>query len=83
MYMKDSQKINPLSELNQGLRDLIQAKLSFKISEIDLMLKTMRNHGVRRYGVKIDLPFAVCLILDENMKKPKSQVVKEFAWLLT
>jgi hypothetical protein len=82
-YLKDPAKVNPQSDLNKGLRDLIQAKLSFRVSEIDLMLRTMRNHGERRYGVTLDLPFAVCLLVDEGQKKPKSQILKEFAWLLT
>lgn len=75
--------MNPASELNRGLRDLIQAKLSFRVSEIDLLLRTMSNHGEKRYGVSLDLAFAVCLIVDEGLRKPKSQIIKEFAWLLT
>jgi len=51
---------------------LIQAKLSFRVSEIDLLMRTMRNHGESRYGVKLDIPFAVCLLVDEGQKKPRS-----------
>lgn len=65
-YLKDASKVNPQSELNKGLRDLIASKISFRVSEIDLILRTMRNHGERRYGVTLDLPFAVCLLVDEG-----------------
>ena len=71
-YLKDPAKVDPTSELNRGLRDLIAAKLSFRVSEIDLVLRTMRNHGERRYGVTLDLPFTACLIVDEGLKKPRS-----------
>ena len=83
VYLKDTAKVNPESELNRGLRHLIQAKLSFRVSEIDLLMRIMRNHGERRYGVTLDMAFAVCLLVDEGLKKPRSQIVKEFAWLLT
>ena len=83
LYLKDLGKVDPRSDLNQGLRDLIAAKLSFRVSEIDLILRTMRNHGERRYGVTVDMPFAVCLLVDEEGKKPRSQVIKEYAWILT
>jgi hypothetical protein len=72
LYLKDPSKVDPQSDFNQGLRDLISAKLSFRISEIDLLLRTMRNHGEKRYGVTVDLPFAVCLLVDEDLKKPRS-----------
>lgn len=82
-FMKNKENIDPSTYLNKGFRDLIKAQLSFKISEIDLILRNMSGHGTKRYGVTVDIDFIACLLIDEDQKKPKSHIAKEFAWLLT
>lgn len=68
-YMKSKENIDPNSELNRGLRDFIRAQLSFKTAEIDLVLRNMRDHGVSRYGVTLDIDFVAALLIDESGKK--------------
>lgn len=50
---------------------------------VDLLIKNMHGHGEQRYGVKVDIEFVVNLLLDEELRKPRKQVVNEFASILT
>ena len=42
----------------------------------------MSGHGTSRYGVTCDIEFAANLLIDEDMKKPKKQILAEFGFLL-
>ena len=53
------------------------------MSEIDLLLRNMSGHGSARYGVTLDIDFAANLIIDEDLKKPKRQILSELEHLLT
>jgi hypothetical protein len=74
-FMKDPQNIDPQSMYNRAIRNMIRDNLSFQVSEVDLLLRNMNNHGVARYGVTLDIEFAANLIIDEDLKKPKRQVL--------
>jgi hypothetical protein len=67
IYMKDPMNINPKSALNRRIRDLIKEKLSINVTEVDLLLKSMTNFGVSRYGVTTDIAFVACLLIDEDL----------------
>ena len=82
-FLKDPLNIDPESELNDGIREIIKDNLNFQTTEIDLLLKNMKGHGEARYGVTVDIEFAVNLLVDENLRKPKAQVLKEFGNILT
>ena len=55
--------------LNKELFDLAKSSLTFKTSDIDLLLRTMTGLGEAPYGVKVDIEFAACLLHDE--RKPR------------
>lgn len=40
-FMKDPVNIDPYSPVNKAIRDIIKDNLSFKVSEIDLLLRNM------------------------------------------
>ncbi len=42
----------------------------------------MKGHGSSRYGVSVDIEFVANLLLDEDLKKPRKQVLAEFGFLL-
>ena len=55
----------------EKIEEIVQSKLSFKVTEQDLLLRTSGNYGSTRYGVTYDLD--VCLaILQQNPSKQKS-----------
>ena len=43
----------------------------------------MKGHGESRYGVTVDIEFATNLLVDEDLRKSKTQILKEFGNLLT
>lgn len=43
----------------------------------------MTGHGEARYGVQVDIEFAANLIIDEDLKKPRKQILQEFGSMLT
>jgi hypothetical protein len=47
-------------------------------------MRTLSGYGITRYGVTLlDLDLVAALLVDEQMKKPRSLILKEFTWLLT
>ncbi len=48
-----------------------------------MVLRTLKNLGVSRFGVEVDIEFCANLLQDEQNKKPKSQIIKEFVYMLT
>lgn len=82
-YMRDARLMDPQSELNRALRDYIRSQLGFKCKEIDLLFRNMTGFGVQSYGVRVDIDFVACLLVDEKLTKPRKQVIREFTWLLS
>lgn len=80
--MKDPLNINPQSILNKRIRNIIKEKLSITVTPVDLLLKSMTGYGVSRYGVTTDIAFAACLVIDEELQKPKKKVLGDFGNLL-
>ncbi|CDW81227.1 glycogen debranching enzyme [Stylonychia lemnae] len=67
-----------VKKLEQYMKD----PLNIDPKKIDLLIRNMNNHGESRYGVTLDLEFASNLIIDESLKKPKKQILEEFADIL-
>lgn len=64
IYMRDLNNIDPFSELNLAIRELIDESLNAKTDKIDLIVRNCEGHGQERFGVKVDIEFAACLLID-------------------